>query len=168
MPATYEPIATATSSGSSSEIEFTSIPSTYTDLRLVANLRSSDSRSGYQSVSFTFNNSTTSLYSGVTIRGNGTTATSYLQSGTVFEGVCAMNGEPSGIFGINILDVMNYSNTTTNKSTIVVMDSGLSGTYRQIVLYRSTSAITVIKMKEPSNLNWVSGSTATLYGIKSA
>lgn len=166
MTTTYEPIATTTASGSSSIIEFTSIPQTYTDLRLVANLRSADSRSGWQSVSFTYNGSTGSLYSGTVMYGSGSVAGSYRQAGTVFEGSCSMNGTTSGIFVSNILDIMNYTNTSLNKTTLLAFgDSGM-GPYRQAAVYRSTAAITSIKMQEPSNLNWVSGCTATLYGIK--
>jgi hypothetical protein len=168
MPSTYEPIATVTASGSSSTLNFTSIPSTYTDLRLVANLRSADSRSGYQSASFTYNGSTTSLYSGTIVYGNGTSASSYRQSASVIEGLVSMNGLASGLFLPNILDIMNYSNTTTFKTTLVSMGGAGLGAYRQINTYRSTAAISSIKIEEASALNWVAGSTATLYGIKAA
>lgn len=168
MPATYEPIATVTASGSSSTIDFTSIPSTYTDLRLIANVRSADSRSGYQSVSFSYNGSTSSLYSGTIVYGSGSSTLSYRQAAIVFEGLCSMNGLTSGIFLPNILDIMNYSNTTTFKPTLISMGGAGLGVYKQVAVYRSTAAISSIKIAEPSALNWVAGSTATLYGIKAA
>lgn len=167
---TYVALDTVTVSGSStSTIQFTGIPSGYTDLVVVANLRSSDSRSGYQSVSYTFNSTGSNQYGGTVLYGNGSTASSYRQPNeSVFEGLCIMNGSTSGIFYTNILNIMNYSNTNIYKSVLMEMGNAGLGAYKQAVTWRNTAAITSIQIAEPSNLAWVAGSSATLYGIANA
>ena len=71
MPATYEPIATATLSGSTSEVTFSSIASSWTDLRLVFLGVSSA-----QSLCLQFNGDTATNYSLTVLRGDGTSAVS--------------------------------------------------------------------------------------------
>jgi hypothetical protein len=165
---TYVALNTVTVVGSSTNtIEFASIPGTYTDLVIVANLRSSDSRSGYQSVSYTFNNAGSSQYAGTVLYGNGTAASSYRQPNeSVFEGLCIMNGADSGVFYNNTLNIFNYADPSMYRTVLMEMSGAGLGTYKQVASWRNTTnAITSIQIKEPSNLAWVAGSNATLYGI---
>jgi anti-sigma-K factor RskA len=65
------------------------------------------------------------------------------------------------------IDFMNYSNTTTFKTAINRADNANRGMDAIVNLWRSTSAITSIKLYFSSG-NIASGAIATLYGIKAA
>lgn len=153
--------------GSTNTIQFSNIPNTYKNLVVVANLRSSDSRTGYQSVSYTFNG-TTSGYGATVLYGNGTNALSYNQNNAgVFEGLCFMNGGNANRFYNNTLNIMDYSNTSKWKSVLIDMSDSNLGAYKSAGTWRNTAAISSIQITEASNLPWVQGSSATLYGLGS-
>jgi hypothetical protein len=159
MTATYENIATATASGSTSVITFASIPATYTDLVLIS--------SGiYISDGFihqlTFNNDTGNNYSWTRVLGNGTAASSTRQSNIAYAhgGWAAIN--PS----TNIVHIMNYSNTTTNKTVVTRGNYAAGATAAFVSLWRSTSALSEIDITLEAGVNYSAGSTFTLYGIK--
>lgn len=167
---TYNAIATATATGSSSTLLLSSIPNTYKHLRLEFNLRSSDSRNGGQSVSVYFNNITSAQYGKLEIQGNAnTTFSSFSQLSTsAIEGACTMNGSPSGLFSTNDWWIIDYANTSKAKSVLArggVAASGNTYSYYHTGIWNNTAAISSIYLYEPSNLNWVAGSTATVYGI---
>jgi hypothetical protein len=64
---------------------------------------------------------------------------------------------------------MNYSNTTTNKTVISrtnVTSGSFPGTETMVNLWRSTSAINVIELRQSGSGQYLSGTTFTLYGIK--
>lgn len=165
MPATYEPIATTTLGSAAASYTFTSIPSTYTDLVLVCNWRNSVG-AGYWG-QLQFNGDTGSNYSTTVLDGNGTSATSYRYTndsvGVRIGGTTTANNNPS------IVNIMNYSNTTTFKSQISRYSDASQAAQAFASLWRSTAAITSIKIQiENGTANIVAGSTFTLYGIKSA
>ncbi len=161
MPRTYEPIASTTLGSAASSITLSSIPATFTDLRLV--VVASASVSG----------------SNVNLRVNGDTATNY--SATQLEGSFATGSTRQSNFAqINgywqvgtdanvstyIADFMSYANTNVNKT---VLYSGGNGgeVFRVVGLWRSTSAINSVTILI-SGGNFNSGATASLYGIKAA
>ena len=67
---TYTPIATQTLGSAAASITFSSIPGTYTDLRLVLTC----TMSALDTVVFQYNGITTTTYSCIELYGNGTTA----------------------------------------------------------------------------------------------
>ena len=170
MPATYDKIALATASGSQSQIDFTGISQTYTDLVLIMNaLQASPSvnqtriRVGNGSIDTGSNYSQTILY------GNGTNALSTRASSQSYidfdySAAPGISGNPNTIIG----NFMNYSNTTTNKTILHRASQATSGTDAIVSLWRSTSAIDAIRVFTSSGNNWTAGSTFTLYGIKAA
>ncbi len=171
MPAgaTYEPIATNTLSTTTATVTFSSISASYTDLILVSN--NVKSVAAGATMLLRFNNDTSALYSHTELYGNGTTAASArTTSGTVipiqyFVGVGTAN---EGV--INITHIMNYSNTTTNKTILArennAPDPNSPGTGAIVGLWRNTAAINRIDILSSSS--FTSGSTFTLYGIKAA
>lgn len=168
MPATYEPIATTTLTSPAASISFSSIPQTYTDLFMVANLRSSDPRSGGQSVNLRLNGDSGTNYSKTGVYGSSTSVGSFRQTNAgVIELSCTMNGTAAGVFAQNRVNIMNYSNANVFKTVLYRVDTEIYAS-GEIALYRSTSAITSITLTEPSSLNWVTGCSVTLYGIKAA
>jgi len=160
MPTTYEPIATTTLGSAAADVSFTSITGTYTDLVLVAitQIGSSGDYLGVQ-----FNSDTGSNYSRTRLSGNGTAASSERDTSVVRLNFYA---QPTSNFAVNVLNIMNYSNTTTFKTVLARTDQAALSTNAYVGLYRSTSAITSIKLIGPGNFS--TGSTFTLYGIKAA
>jgi hypothetical protein len=156
---TYTPIATQTASGSASVITFSSIPATYTDLQLVMAAQNSD-----QYCVMRLNGDSSGLYSRTTLFGNGTSATSGRASNET--SWYPSNGS-STVIANDIIQIMNYSNTTTYKTALARMNQSFDATYAAVWLYRSTSAISSISLTSPTG-NWITGSTFTLYGIAAA
>lgn len=162
MPVTYEPIATQTLGSSATSIGFGSIPSTYTDLVLVANFNILTSGSANTKV--WFNGDTATNYSCTYIYGSGTAAVSgrFSNQSFIYAGDIGTNRSTT-IFQIN-----NYSNTTTNKTAIIRDNITISGVSAWVGLWRSTAAISTINFGPTGGYSLDAGSTFTLYGIKSA
>lgn len=158
--ATYTPIATQTLGSSASSVTFSSIPSTYTDLVLVANAGISTTGA----ILAVFNSDTGTNYSYTRVYGNGTAATS-----DRFTNQPAMDlGYFSTSLGnISITHFMNYSNTSTYKTTLTRWNT-TSYTTAEVGLWRNTSAITTIVINGSFGYNLIAGSTFTLYGIAAA
>ena len=165
MTATYEPINTQTLGTATPAISFTSIPQTYTDLFLVTNfgLATVD-----QSALITFNDDTASNYSVTWLYAN-TSPASGRSSSRANIYLNANVGASTAVQTTAIVNVQNYSNTTTYKTTLGRSNrASTAGSYEGVEalagLWRSTSAITKITITGQSNL--IIGSTFTLYGIK--
>ena len=166
MARTYEPIATQTVTSAVGTVTFSSIPQTYTDLVLVSSRQQASAARLY----LRFNGDTSSLYSDVWISGEGASAFSGKDSGQSTISIGGIwNGSTTTTWATNITHIMNYTNTTTFKSTLTkdANDKGSSGTIEAMIgMYRSTSAITAVNVVGGSN--FAVGSTFTLYGIKAA
>lgn len=171
MASTYTPIATGTSSGSSNGITFTSIPQTYTDLLIVINYRSQYSGAS-DNLLLNANNTANGNYSSTLLIGNGSSASSTRFTSDYYGSTCGYvpaASTASGTFGTTIIQVMNYTNTTTYKTAITRSNTVGTNTVAAVSLLRGTGAITELTPFVYGNAaNLVSGSTATLYGIKAA
>ena len=161
---TYTPIATQTLGSATSTITFSSIPQGYTDLVIVSSIAFNNS----DSLSFRFNGDTSSLYSYTILSGNGSSALS-LRGLNQSKGLADYNGFPGSTVGDynSILQIMNYSNSTTFKTAISRGNRASTGTDAIVSLYRSTSPITSITfgMGSAQTQNFAVGSTISLYGI---
>ena len=164
---TYEAIATQTLGSAVNSITFSSIPSTYTDLILVSNASSTNASYGLRA---RFNGDTGSNYSSTRLLGNGSAASSARESsvtGFVFNG--NGYGGANNLNTISILQIQNYSNTTTNKTALLRENNAAAAVTALVALYRSTSAITSITIfNEFGSANIISGSTFSLYGVTNA
>jgi hypothetical protein len=167
---TYTPIATTTvSGGSTSEVQFASISGSYTDLIIVGNLGAATN--SYTSARF--NSDTGSNYSFTELYGNGSSAGSDRASNKSIADFAFNVQNQSGVNGNFIAQIMNYSNSTTYKTVLCRNNLAASGTGATVVLWRSTAAITNIKLytstaNGANQYNFASGSTFTLYGIAAA
>lgn len=166
MAATYEPIATTTLSSAASSITFSSIASSWTDLRVVLVAKATPSAA----INVRFNADSGSNYSQTTLYGNGSSAGS--QRGTSNSSIeASYNGPDSTIPMLWTMDVFSYAGSTY-KTVLCTesSDSNGSGATSQVVgLWRSTSAITEVYIWMNSLIRLFSaGTTATLYGIKAA
>lgn len=164
MAITYKKIAsvTVTSAGGASNIEFTSIPSTYDDLVVKVSGRSSFS---YYYGQVYFNNSTTG-YSRRQLGGDGSSAFSGSYSNE-FTLIVGRSNETASTFGNMEIYIPNYAGST-NKSFSVdgVTENNATSAYAIMyaALWSNTAAITSIKL-DPDSGDFVQYSTATLYGI---
>lgn len=164
--ATYEPIATQKLASAASSITFSSIPATYTDLRLV--LVSTGSAGA--NVNLRFNSDTASNYSRTVVTGNGTTAASAGTTNATSINLTDRWGISATIPTMQTIDIFSYAGST-NK-TILAMTSGDfngSGSTESFVgLWRSTAAITSVILTTNTADTYAANTTATLYGIKAA
>jgi hypothetical protein len=155
---TYTPIATTTLVSAASSYTFNSIPQTYTDLVIVINGFTSYSASA-DAYQLSFNDGSTGL-SITRLYGNGSSASSDRYS-TPYAGWI------STARGADVINIMNYANTTTYKTAITKSSS--QGSYpiagATALLWQSTNAITSVTISDTSG-NWQIGTTFSLYGIK--
>jgi hypothetical protein len=164
MPATYEPIATTTLGSAATAINFSSIPATYTDLRVI--FRNGDSQPS--NTHFRLNTDSGSNYSFTSLNGNGTSATSDRNTNSTTLEINTSNGSNAFL----TLDFFNYAGSTF-KTSLITLSNDSNGTgyvIRQVGLWRSTAAITSINFRcgGAGTLNFPIGTTATLYGILKA
>ena len=161
---TYEKIATNTLGSANVNIDFTSITSTYTDLRIV--LVGSITSSG--NAWMQFNGDTGANYSFTRIVGDGSTATSNRGTGySRFQ--LSTSSVPAATPQLFTVDIFSYAGST-NKTILVESSQDLNGSgnvTRWVELWRNTSAITSIKLIALSD-TFTAGTTATLYGILKA
>jgi len=153
MPSTYESIATQTLGSSAASVTFTSIPSTYTDLIMVFNGVADNN------VSLRFNSDTGTNYSSTRIQGNGSAASS-----ARFTNQTSMLGSYDSGRSTSIWQIMNYSNSTTNKTALNRGGGTINNVEAYVGLWRNTAAITSVTIIVSGNFS--SGSTFSLYGIK--
>jgi hypothetical protein len=166
VPATYEPIATTTLGTAVTTFTMSSIPSTYTDFRLVF------TPSGYSGatggIGIRYNTDTSTLYSTTYMRGTGSAADSGRTSANSIILQTPTLATTSIVFFT--LDTFSYT-ASTNKTSLWECSTDLNGSglvVRGVGLYRSTSAINSITIYNPSGYTFNVGTTATLYGIKNA
>ena len=168
MAATYEPIATTTLGSAAASITLSSIPATYTDLRLVIVARGTTA----DNCSIQFNNDTGTNYSETGLQGNGSAAASWRRTNVAYIRLTNAAGLPTAAntFLMNTYDIFNYAGSTYK--TVLGVNSndqnGSGDSGRLTGLWRSTSAITSIKIFTNFGADFTIGTTATLYGILKA
>ena len=166
LPSTMTPIATNTLTTATASVTFSNLPQGYTDLVLVISARMT-AGGGASAVQLEFHGDTGSNYSVTTLNGDGTSATSARNSNQTVAGL-GLATDASGQWSTNVMQIMNYANTTTNKT--VIARSGIAGdrVRAQVGLWRNTSAITSIKISNNGATTFVLDSTFTIYGVKAA
>lgn len=169
MANTYIKIATVTvGAGGASSIDFTSIPSTYTDLCLKISARGNLSNVNTD-MWISFNGSTSSL-SYRQLQGNGSTASS--ASGTTGRiGYVPDAGSTASTFGNAEVYIPNYAGSTNKSySSDAVQENNSSTAGNALVhliagLWSNTAAINQITLTLNNSESFVQYSSATLYGI---
>lgn len=168
MAGSFESIASATGTGSSGTITFSSIPSTYQHLQI---------RYMFQTVVagnamyLTFNNDTAANYVQQRLYGNGSTTTvgaSTAQSRISVDSQATGPTATSPVVGI--IDIQNYGSTTQNKTlrALAGIDANGSGDANLISgLWLSTSAVNRIDLTLGSS-SYTTSTVIALYGIKGA
>ena len=165
--------AVTVGAGGASSIDFTSIPSTYTDLVVKLSGRSTDTTANDGSeLRLQFNADTGSNYSRRMLYGDGGAVGSSSATTTGMRvGFVDTNGNTSSTFSNTEIYIPNYAGSSQKS---VSADSVVEGNVAQYMyatliagLWTGTSAITSIKLYIPS-FNFVQYSTAYLYGVSNA
>jgi len=173
MANTYTALATVTvGSGGAADIEFTSIPNTYTDLVLQLSLRDDKVGAGtFTGVKIQFNGSATG-YSLRYLYGDGSSVASASTGGSAGQYVGGWQNSSANTassFGSSTVYISNYAGSNNKSiSTDSVSETNATAALAALVAYlwSDASAISSLKITCNSGGNWVQYSTATLYGIK--
>ena len=165
VPTSFDSIATFTPTGTNT-VTFSSIPQTYKNLQLRMSVIGS---AAFSSLQVRVNGVSTN-YTVHYLSGNGSavsagalTATSRLA--ILDLGTQGSSTEPT----VGILDIIDYANTSKNKTAKLFGGIDKNGTGEimlQSGLYPSTSAISSIEVFMVGGQNYVSGTSIALYGIK--
>ena len=163
-------IAEVTVASPQANIEFTSIPSGYTDLKLVVSSRAS----GTNDLLVRFNSDTGSNYPNRVLYGGGGTG-SLGSFGNTYSGIYILSISNGGAFTANTfasaeLYIPNYTGSNYKSASGDSAQENNSSTagqtycYLTAGLWNNTAAITNITVHPGSN-TFLTNSTATLYGI---
>jgi hypothetical protein len=172
MANTFTKIASVTvGSGGASNIEFTSIPGTYTDLKLVHCTRTN--RSVFvEAIYLEFNGSGGTAYSDRLFFGTGAAALSNSSSSQAnINNVAISAGDTAtaNTFGNGEIYIPNYAgsnNKSVSADSVSENNSADAYMYLNAGLWSNTAAITSIKLVPVNGNSFKQYSTAILYGIK--
>lgn len=174
MPVTYKLIQTVTvGAGGAASITFSSIPQTYTDLKLVCSTRlvlaASTSSLGV------FLNTAASDTSYRWLRGNGSIAASSNDSGQqdFYVGEVPATNATASVFSNTEIYIPNYTgNQQKSMSADSVSENNATTAYPYLVagLCTKTAAVTTVTVRGFAGVsgNLVEFSSASLYGIKNS
>ena len=170
MPNTFELIASSTvGSGGTLSIDFSSIPSTYTDLVVKLSARSNKTDVD-QLFTVGFNGSTSNSTSR-NLQGDGSSVASG-SSATLIFAIGDGNNSTASVFGNCEIYIPNYANTSLNKSNSMdgVSETNATnvGLIMQAGLWSNTAAINRITLTPNGGQTILEYSTAYLYGVKNA
>jgi len=167
MALTYTAIATVTvGSGGAANIEFTSIPGTYTDLLIKYSARSNRNDVG-DDVKLQFNGVTTG-YSNRRLYGYSTGVTSDATAGNEGGWVTASTATAS-TFGNNDIYIPNYTGSNQKSFSVDGVAENNDANSAQVLvagLSTTTNSISSIAIIPRNGSLFAQYSTATLYGIK--
>jgi hypothetical protein len=165
MAGTYEIIGSTTLGSNQTNVSFTSIPSTYTDLVVISVCAGS---SNDLQVGLIYNDDTGLNYSITELFGSGSTTGAYRAGNQTLWSLSA-DFSIKNTLGNSIYktDIFSYANTgiyKTGISTLNSIGSTYPGMSSNVGMWRNTAAITKITMVGA----FLSGSSFNLYGVKAA
>jgi hypothetical protein len=168
----YELISTTVLGSSTPSVTFSNlgtVAAAYKHLQVRMTVRN-DAANATNYGSFRINGDTGSNYANHRLHGNGSTVTSGADSAssTMFIGDFPAATNTASVFGAMIIDYLDFSSTTKNKTVrYFIGQPGSSSSVRlQSGLWASTAAITSISFAVQDGSNWVSGSRFSLYGLR--
>lgn len=167
ITSSYESIASASGTGSSNTISFTSIPATFTHLQIrgIAKPTMVDAviRLGYNGVTDATQYNTHVLY------GDGSSAGAFYEGNQHYIYGFSNNVATGDTYGVGVIDILDYRNTNKYKVARCLTGYDKNGSGSVILtshLYRSTNAITQVDLILNQG-NFTTGTRIALYGIKS-
>lgn len=170
MPITYDAISTVTLGSNTSSINITSLPTSYTDLRLVI---WAGNAGGANDMLLRFNSDSANNYAYMqmgstfsTTGGGWNNNMSYIYTGGLTDWTSGTPGNTTGI----IVDIFNYrsGNRKVVLGTAVENMNPYSNLWQRVRIgqWFSGSAITSLTLSSPININ--AGSKISIYGIARA
>jgi hypothetical protein len=165
IPTSFESIATATGTGSSGTVTFSSIPSTYKSLQI--RYMSLNSAAGL--INIRFNGNSSAVYAYHVFAGEGSTTFTGVAT-SVTEGNIGGNGYgvSTAYPNVGIIDIHDYASTTKNKTVRAIFGDDRNGSNGEIGLYSSlwanTAAVNSVSLIMTSGV-FNSGTVFSLYGI---
>jgi len=170
----YESIASATGTGSSGTITFSSIPSTYVALQIRGIFKSDAAGISATYFNLRLNGDTTTLGANHYLKGDGSLVSAGASASTTSYGqindLVARASTGTNIMGVGIIDIHDYASTTRNKSvrSAVGYDANGSGAVTLMSnLWPVTSAVSSMSLVLNTG-NWTTATQVALYGIKGA
>ena len=171
--ATYSLIASYTVPSATSSYTFSSIPGTFTDLLLIANMQGSASaynNMAYPLIRFNSDSGTNYSYTEIFARNTGGGETAVSSRASNIDGIKTI-ANTSTVFSPNIFQVLDYANATTYKTALNRGNgnngtTNVDGTQALVGMWRNTAAITSITIYAGGGNNLVAASTFKLYGIQ--
>ena len=174
MANTYTLISSVTvGSGGAANVEFTSIPATYTDLQVLTSLRTNRASAVRDVAKIQFNSNTGSNYSEIELYGTGSAASSASATSQTSArcGYPTASTATASTFSNDSIYIPNYL-SSNNKSFSVdsVTETNAAATDMVLIagLWAQTAAITSIKIFPLVGTLFDQYSTAYLYGISNA
>jgi hypothetical protein len=169
MPTTYEPIATTTLGSNTATIVFSSIPSTYTDIRLVVVGTTNDSNANF-AIRLNGDTGTNYSYTNVSSTPPSTNSVNSTNNPGMFIGGIGY-GNDTTIPTMFTVDLFSYAKAF-NKTVLAtngIDTNGMGQVLRSVGLWRNTSVVNSITIYTAgSATTFKPGTTATIYGIKEA
>ena len=172
VPSNFFLISTVAGSGTS--ITFSSIPNTYKAIQIRGISRDINGNANTGGIQLNFNSDTGSNYWSHRLGGLNSTvsAGSTPSAATLIQTFSSepYNGLLANVFGATIIDIVDYANTSKNKTVKMINGTNVnttdsnSGVYLQSALWLSTSAINSITLTTNAS-GFATGSTFSLYGV---
>ena len=159
--------------GGAASVTFSNIGQQFTHLQLRAMAIGASGNAGPYNTYLTFNGDTGNNYATHRLVGDGSSALSYGASsranGFVF--YTPTNAQTTNSFGVGVIDILDYSSTTKNKTVRSLGGYDLNGSgYVNFfsALWLSTNAITSLTLVSETGGNWIQNSRFDLYGFNTS
>jgi hypothetical protein len=153
------------------QVDFTSIPSTFRHLQVRMTARSSGT--GTDVLDIRFNGITTAAYNYHNLYGDGSTVSSNGNSTAqtsmeIFPAAMPAVGAAAGMFGAAVIDVLDYGQTTKNKTIRALSGHEAAGQGKKVSLnsgfWNNTAAVNQVSFLLIGGRSFVAGSRFSLYG----
>lgn len=168
----YESIASATGTGSSATITFSSIPSTYTHLQIRGVSELDTYASTINNITVRFNSDSGNNYAWHNVYGyNSATGASAVTTTNGMITWTALRSDSYYFKQSMIIDILDYTSTNKNKTLRSFFGVDYNALYQGYVglasgVWLNTAAITSISLV--GNFNFLTTTKVALYGIKGA
>jgi hypothetical protein len=174
MPNTMTLIASSiVGTGGIASITFSSIPATYTDLKIVISARGTNAVATNDSPALQFNGDTATNYTYYRIYGTGSAVgTDTTNNGYAYTAYTGYAIATANTFGNSEIYIPNYSISGIQKSVSSdgVSENNASTAYMALManIWTGTAAISSINIAPVNGTGWAEHSTFYLYGIKNS
>lgn len=159
-----EYIAGTTLTTATTTVDFTGIPATYADLIISAVFGIS---ANADATRMQFNSDTASNYSNTNLSGNGSSAQSNRESTqTSIRCFGAFAGPTAGSIQTGIIQIQQYANTSVFKTNLTLYGGAANEAQTTVGLWRSTAAITAVRLFNVASSTFTVGSSFTLWGVR--